>query len=185
MVPWGPPGVAVLLSLVAFVPAAAGAAEPASQVWALRISALLLGAGACFALVEPLGPVVATPTPRWLRQWLRTVVALGPAVAVWLVLFVVADRGVAAGGLPFGVLGAEAAVCGLTGVAGAAVAARRGRTALAGPAAQGGLVAATLFLTGEHSPWLLPGATGAAATHQWWVAAVPVPLLVLAVANAR
>jgi len=186
MVPWAPAAAAVVLSLLACLPALAGAAAPASQVWALRIAAFLLGAGACFALVGPLAPVSATPTPRWLRQWLRTVIALTPAVAVWLALFSLAAYSVPGHRLPFAELAAEASVCGLTGVAGTAVAARRGHsltTALAGPAAQGGLVAATLFLAGDHSPWLLPTPAAPPTLHDRWIAAVPVPILVLGVAN--
>jgi len=183
MIPWAPVAVAVALALLACLPALAGAAAPASQVWALRIAALLLGAGACFALVEPLAPVVVTPTPRWLRQWLRTVVALTPAVLVWLALFALAAHSLPEHGLPFAELAAEATVCGLTAVAGSAVAARGGHsltTALAGPAAQGGLIAATLFLSGDHSPWRLPPAS---TGDHWWIAALPVPVLILAVAN--
>jgi hypothetical protein len=186
MVPWAPAAVAAALSLLAYLPAAVGAAAPASQVWALRIAGFLLGAAACFALIEPFAPVWATPTPRWLRQWLRTGVALVPAVAVWLALFVLAAHSVPANDLPFADLAAEASVCGLTGMAGAAVAARRGHSltaALAGPAAQGGLITATLFLTGDHSPWLLPAAAAPAAIHDWWSAAVPIPVLILGMAN--
>ena len=138
-VPWSPTATAVALSLLACLPAVAGAAAPASQVWALRIAAFLLGAGASFALIEPFAPVAATPTPRWLRQWLRTVVALTPVIAVWPVLFSLAACSLPADGLPFADLAAEASVCGLTGVAGAAVAARRANSltgALAGPAAR-------------------------------------------------
>ncbi|MFI6073327.1 hypothetical protein ACIA5C_17265 [Actinoplanes sp. NPDC051343] len=181
MIPWPPVAVAGALSLLACVPAVAGAAAPASQVWALRIAAFLLGTGACFALIEPLAPVATTPTPRWLRQWLRTVIALVPATLAWLALFALLAPGHR---LPLTGLAAEAAVCGLTGVAGAAVASRRGHSvtsALAGPAAQGGLIAATLFLSGDHSPWLLPGTPTAA--HAWWTAAVPVPVLILGLAN--
>jgi hypothetical protein len=186
MLPWAPVAAAVVLSLLACLPAVAGAAAPASQVWALRIAAFLLGASACFALIEPLTPVSATPTPRWLRQWLRTVIALTPAIAVWLALFSLAANSIPAHDLPFADLAAEASVCGLTGVAGTAVAARRGHsptTALAGPAAQGALIAATLFLPGDHSPWLLPTAAASGTIHDCWTAAVPIPLLILGVAN--
>ncbi|GAA2513245.1 hypothetical protein [Winogradskya humida] len=185
-VPWAPTATAVTLSLLACLPAVVGAAAPASQVWALRIAGFLLGAGACFALIEPFVPVAATPTPRWLRQWLRTVVALTPVIAVWLALFSLAACSLPAGGLPFADLAAEASVCGLTGVAGAAVAARRAHSltgALVGPAAQGALIAASLFLSGDHSPWLLPGAAGPAAIDSWWTAAVPIPLLIVSLAN--
>ena len=92
MVPWTPAAAAAALSLLACLPAVAGAAAPASQVWALRIAAFLLGTAACFALVERLEPVSTTPTPRWLRQWLRTVIALTPAILMWLALFSLAAR---------------------------------------------------------------------------------------------
>jgi hypothetical protein len=184
-VPWAPPATAAGLSLLACLPAVAGAPAPASQVWALRVAAFLLGAGACFALVEPMTLVAVTPTRRWLRQWLRTAVAVAPAIAVWLALFALASRSLPANGLPLAELAAEASVCALTGLAGAAVAARRGHsrtTALAGPAAQAGLIAATLFLTGRHSPWLLPTAE-AATIHHWWTIAAPIPVLIMAAAN--
>jgi len=181
-IPWAPVATAMLLSTLAFLPAVAGAAAPASQVWALRIAAFLLGASASFALVESLVPVATTPTPRWLRQWLRTVIALAPVGAVWPALFALAAHTVPGPGLPLAGPATEGAACALTGVAGAAVAARRGgsrTTALAGPAAQATFNPVTLLRTGARSPWALP-TTGA---HLWWIVAAPVPLLVLAAAN--
>jgi hypothetical protein len=184
IVPWVPLAAAAALAVLALLPALAGAPAPGTQVWGLRIAAVTLGAGASFAMVDPMAPLSVTPTPRWLRQWLRVSVAVLPGTAVWLGLFVLASRSLPDGDLPFAGLAAEAAACALAGVAGAAVAARRRHTmTVAGPATQGGLIAVTLFLTGRHSAWPLPAAAGWDAVHMWWAAAVPLLLAVLAGAN--
>ena len=188
IVPWVPVAAAVLVSALALLPAVADAQAPASQVWGLRIAAVVLGAAASFAMVDPMALLSVTPTPRWLRQWLRVTVALVPAAAVWCCLYAAAASSAAPQRLPLGDLVAEAAVCALAGVVGAAVAARGGHsltTAVAGPAAQGGLMAATLFLPASYSAWPLPGAAQWETAHDWWWAALVVLVVALVAANGE
>jgi hypothetical protein len=186
-VPWLPPAAATGLAVAATLPAFLGAPAPAAQVWGLRITAALLGAGASFAMVDPMAPLTLTPTPRWLRQWLRFTVVLIPAAAVWTGLYLLAAAvPVDVPALPTADLVAEAVVCYLSGLAGAAAAARVGHTmttALAGPATQGALLVATLFLTGENFPWPLPGAPGWADVHAVWWWSIPVLVAALLAAN--
>lgn len=187
IVPWVPVAAATVVSALA-LPALADASAPASQIWGLRIAAVLLGAGASFTMVDPMAPLSVTPTPRWLRQWLRVVIALAPAAAVWTSLYAVADSTAAPVGLPAGDLASEAVVCALAGLVGAAVAARRGHsltTAVAGPATQGGLMVATLFLPAKYSAWPLPAAPQWERAHDWWWAAVPVLVVALGFANGE
>ncbi len=170
--------------MAAVLPALLGAAAPAAPVWGLRIAAVLLGAGASFAMVDLMAPLTITPTPRWVRQWLRFTIVVIPAALVWAVLCLLAVG--TTPGLPVRDLVGEALVCALSGLAGAAVASRVGTsrtTALAGPAVQGLLVVASLFLTGRWSPWPLPGAPGWAVVHAGWWTAVPVLVAVLLAAN--
>jgi hypothetical protein len=183
-VPWLPLAAAAGLSVAAMLPALLGAAAPAAQVWGLRIAAMLLGAGASFAMVDAMAPLTMTATPRWLRQWLRCTLVAVPAAAVWGVLCLVAVQ--TAPALPLGDLLGEALGCFLCGLVGAAVAARARHTttaALAGPATQGVLVVGTLFLQGDRSPWALPGAPSWADVHVGWWMAVPVLIVVLVGAN--
>ena len=186
IVPWVPVTAATAVSALALLPAVSDAPAPASQVWGLRIAAVVLGAGASFAMVDPMAPLSVTPTPRWLRQWLRVAIALLPAVAVWGCLYAVAGVSTEAGLLPSGDLMVEAVVCALAGLVGSAMAARHGHsltTAVAGPATQGGLMVATLFLPAEYSAWPLPAAPHWETAHDWWAAAVPVLVVGLAMAN--
>jgi hypothetical protein len=187
-VPWWPVAAAAGLAMAAMLPALLGAPAPASQVWGLRISAVLMGAGASFAMVDGMAPLMVVPTPRWLCQWLRFAVAVIPAAVIWCALCLLAVASVPdeVPALPTGDLIAEALVCCLSGLAGAAGAARNGHTmtaALAGPATQGGLLVATLFLTGKTSPWVLPPAASWADVHLGWWAATPILLLALLAAN--
>jgi hypothetical protein len=187
-VPWLPFVAAAGLAFAAMVPALLGATAPAAQVWGLRITAVLLGAGASFAMVDAMAPLTVDPTPRWVRQWLRFGVALIPATAVWGGVYLLASAAMPhdAPALPTGDLVAEAAVCYLSGLAGAAAAARVGdtmTTALAGPATQGAFLVATLFLPGKSSPWSLPGATNWADAHRFWWAAIPILVVALLAAN--
>jgi hypothetical protein len=187
-VPWLPLAAAVGLAVAAMLPAWLGGSAPATQVWGLRIAAMVLGAGASFAMVDVMAPVTLTATPRWLRQWLRFTLVVVPAVVVWSGLCLLAAGSVPASGpgLPVRDLVGEALACFLCGMAGAAVAARMGHTAttaLAGPATQGVLVVATLFLPADRSPWSLPGAARWSGVHEGWWAAVPVLILVLVAAN--
>jgi hypothetical protein len=186
-VPWIPLIAATALSLAGMLPALLGGTAPAAQVWALRIAAVLLGAGAAFAMVDLMAPLTMTPAPRWLRQWLRAAIVLVPASAVWLSLYLLAEAS-SAEALPFGDLAAEAAVCTLSGLVGAAVAARAGHSttaALAGPATQGVLMLATLFLTGERSPWPMPGSPEWSEIHGYWRLGLPILVTALVLANRQ
>ena len=185
IVPWVPVATAAVLAVLALLPAFLGAPAPDTQVWGLRIAAVLLGAGASFAMVDMMIPPAVTPTPRWLRQWLRLLIAFGPAAGFWWVLCLLATES-APGALPVGDLAVEAAVCCLAGMAGAAVAARTGHgrtTALAGPATQALLLAASAAPSGSWSPWPLPAAGTWARTHDYWSAALVVCVAVLLAAN--
>jgi hypothetical protein len=186
LVPWLPLAAATAVSALALLPALAGAPAPASQIWGVRIAAVVLGAGASFAMVDPMAPLSVTPTPRWLRQWLRVVVVLIPAAAIWAGLHRAAVASVAPGRLPSRDLAVEAAVCGLAGLVGAAVAARRAHsltTAVAGPATQGGLMVATLFLPAKYSAWPLPDSPQWDVAHDWWLPMLPVLAAALVLAN--
>ncbi|MEH1168464.1 hypothetical protein V6V47_24070 [Micromonospora sp. CPCC 205539] len=186
-VPWGPPAVAAVLSGLAVLPALLDDPAPGVGLWGLRAAAMLFGAAASFALVDRMAPLTIVPTPRWLRQWLRLIVILVPAAIGWLALYAMV-RG-AVGGAALGSAGdvvVEAAVCGLTGLAGAAVAARHRHTstaALAGPGTQATVVAASLFLSGRYSPWPVPGEPNWALVHRYWLAVLPVIVVVLLLAN--
>lgn len=187
MLPWVPIGVASVLSLLAMLPAMMHASAPAAPVWGLRVSAVLLGAGASFAMIDPLRVAAVTPTPRWLRQWIRTGSVLVPAVIVWLVLFTVADTPAAV--LPGRDLAVEAAVCGLIGLVGAALAARStdasNVTGLTGPASQAALIVGSMFLRGRGSPWPLPPAPTWPLVHRWWSLALLILVLALIAANGE
>jgi hypothetical protein len=189
LVPWSPVAAAAVLALLALLPAVLGGPAPATQVWGLRIAAVLLGAGASFAMADLMVPVAVTPTPRWLRQWLRFTIGLVPVAGCWWGLYLLAVASLPDGGvtaLPGAGLAVEAAVCGLTAMAGAAVAARsdRHRTApLAGPAAQALLLALSLFLTGRWTPWPLPAAGTWEEVHRYWLVALLACVVVLWVAN--
>ena len=193
IVPWVPAVTAAALALLALLPAVLGAPAPDTQVWGLRIAAVLLGAGASFAMVDMMIPLTVTPTPRWLRQWLRFVIALAPAAGFWWGLCLLAAASMPGDGpggvalaLPVADLAVEAAVCGLVGVAGAAVAARSGHnrtTGLAGAAIQALLLAMSLVLSGGWSPWQLPPAGTWDQVHRYWSMALLVCAAVLLAAN--
>jgi hypothetical protein len=153
----------------------------------LRVAAVLLGAGASFVMVDQMAPTVVSPTPRWVRQWIRVILGALPAAALWLILYGFV-RTITGADLdaPARDLIVEALVCGLSGMAGAAVAARVRHTAsgaLAGPITQGALCGATLFLTGAYSPWLMPYRTNWDLMHRYWVVLLSVIATVLMGAN--
>ena len=186
-VPWGPPAAAAALSGLAVLPALLDEPAPGTGLWGLRAAAMLLGAAASFAMVDRMAPLTIDPTPRWLRQWLRLTVTLLPAATGWLLLYAVVRAATDATQTgPAGDVMVEAAVCALTGLAGAAVAARHRHTstaALAGPGTQAVVVTTTLVLGPPHSPWPLPGDPTWATTHGYWRAALPLTVAVLLLAN--
>ena len=184
-VPVGPMAAAVALSLVGMLPAVLDAPEPASQVWGLRVAGVLLGAAASFGMVEPMSLLTVTATPRWLRQWVRAMTVLLPAVVVWSLLYAAADASSGAS-LPLGDLAVEAVTCAIAGIVGGAAAARHGgsaTTGLAGAVTQGCLICATLFVPARHSPWALPATPGWEAGRGWWLAVLVVLAVALIAAN--
>ncbi|GAA4587185.1 hypothetical protein GCM10023194_35380 [Planotetraspora phitsanulokensis] len=182
-VDWSP--LAIAASLIVSVAALVPPGEPLGPVPALallRTAALLLGAAAGFALVDAMSASTgAVPVPRWVRQWARTVIALSAAGLVWAATYaIVAARIVPGVAVTLPGLAVEAAVCMLVGSAGAATAVRRhpGRqAALGGAVAQLAAYAATL-ITGA-GVWPALGDKHWDVTHAWWLAALPLPLLVL------
>jgi drug/metabolite transporter (DMT)-like permease len=166
----------------------AGVARPVPDVLllVLRMSGVLLGAAAAFILIDPMASSTrATPVPRWRRQWLRTALALGPAMAAWAVTFALAGRRTTFD-LPWAGLALEALVCSAIGVAATAFALRRvpGKVAaLAAPAAQVALIGISLLGPDESSPWPSPGSPQWTEVHRYWLAGLVVTLLALAWAN--
>jgi hypothetical protein len=182
-----------LLVVTPVVPALAGLFRtlegelpPGAALIMLRVAGTLLGAAAAFALPDPMaGSTAAVPSPRWLRQWLRTALALGYAATAWAVSYrIVAAWSI--GAPPWWDITAEAAVCVAVGLAGAAFAVRRTPerlAATAGAATLFGLVFASLFLPGRWSPWPDIGEVHWDAVHAGWLAALPVTLAALAIAH--
>lgn len=186
-VPWWPVGAGAAVSALAVLPVLLQPPGQQSGVAALRLAAAVLGAGASFALADRMAPMTVAPTPRWLRQWLRVGLVVPPAAVCWLALYLTLRARLGAQRLgPGADVAAEALVCALVGVAAAAVAARVRHTAtgaLAGPVTQGGLAAGSLFVTGDRSPWAVPGSAGWPTVHRFWWTGVAVLVLVLVVAN--
>ncbi|WP_283136770.1 hypothetical protein [Rhizohabitans arisaemae] len=160
--------------------------DPRLGLLLLRLGALLLGVAAAFALVDPASAATgATPVPRPLRQWIRTLLTGLAAGVGWGVgCLVVAVRLEPGAVLHFTGAVIEAAVAALIALAGAAVAVRRhpGRqAALAGAVTVLILYIGTQILGG--GAWPEPYAADWHEIHRWWLAALPIPLLVLAAAH--
>ncbi|MFH9424274.1 hypothetical protein [Streptomyces sp. NPDC017529] len=87
-VDWKPVLATAVLSLGMAAATMPGAVvEPDSAAVTLRMAGVLLGAAAGFALVDVAAVVTTvTPAPRWLRQWIRTLLVMGAAAAVWAVI---------------------------------------------------------------------------------------------------
>lgn len=86
---WKPVLVTAVLSLGMAAAAMPGAVvEPGSAAVTLRMAGVLLGAAAGFALVDVAAvATTVSPVPRWLRQWIRTLLVMGAAAAAWAVTF--------------------------------------------------------------------------------------------------
>jgi hypothetical protein len=152
----------------------------------LRTEGLLLGAAAAYALADQMtASTAALPSPRWLRQWLRTGLAVAYAAAAWAATYaIVAAR--AAGAPPWWDTTVEAAVCAAGGLAGAAYAVRRTPQRHAGSAGAATLFAlllGSLFLPHDWSAWPSIGAPHWDAAHAGWLLALPVLLAALAIAH--
>jgi hypothetical protein len=185
-VSWWPLGVAIALSLLALLPTLRHQ-SPYAALLPLRLAAIMLGGAAAFAMVDQMAPMTVAPTPRWLRQWLRLVLALLPATACWVALAALARSVLGPDAIgPSTEVAVEATVCALIGVSAAAVAARHRHTAtgeLAGPMAQALLATATLFLPDAWSPWLSPDFPAWPTVHRYWLACLPILAVILFLAN--
>ncbi|MBM7772260.1 hypothetical protein JOD54_002464 [Actinokineospora baliensis] len=181
------PFAGVAVAAVGLAVATGGDVRPFNLAATVRLTALLLGATAGFALLDPAAAATAaTPVPRWIRQWTRTLVAFGASLAVWAVAFtVLAVRSAKGAQLGTGGYLLEACVCVAAGLAVTAVLARsRGADrsiAMTGAAVLFALAAATLFYPGRV--WPLPGEPDWAPVHLAWLVVLPLPVLVLAHAN--
>lgn len=186
-IPWGPLALAAALATLILLPALLDDPAPYAALLELRLAAVLLGAGASFAMTDRMAPTVVPATPRWLRQWLRLVIVVVPATLAWLALHSIAVVVLGADATaPAGDLAVEALVCGFTGVAGSAVAARYRHTstgALAGPMTQFTLVAVTFFVDKQSSPWLPPGSSNWSTVHRYWLLGLPIIGLTLLLVN--
>ncbi|MEU4833213.1 hypothetical protein [Streptosporangium sp. NPDC023615] len=184
---WPPLAVAVpLAAALAAVVRPGEPVDPSLGLLVLRTAALLLGAAAAFALVDAMGTgTAATPVPRWVRQWARTVMAGAVAAAGWGVTYAIVAARLAPGdALPLAGTAVEAAGCVLAALAGAALAVRHhpGRqAALAGVLVQLVLVVAARPV--GDAAWPEPGAPHWDAAHVWWAAALPLFVLVLLLAH--
>lgn len=190
-IPWWPLLAATVLAALIVLPVLvrdpAPDAPPHQGLLGLRFAAVLLGAGASFALADRMAPTVMAPTPRWLRQWLRSALVIVPMVACWWLLYAAVRtvRGADAAA-PVPELFVEAAACMVVGLAGAAVAARSWHTstaAVAGSATQGLLIAGSLFLQDAQSPWVDPTVSTWAQVHRYWALLLGCGLVVLLLAN--
>jgi hypothetical protein len=154
----------------------------------LRATALLIGAAAPFTLADDMAAsTAALPSPRWLRQWLRTVLALGPAVIGWAATYaVIVTRSVDGAIVPLAGTALEAAVCVAVGLGGAAFAVRRvpdRHGAVYGMATLSAAFVGSLFLRGDWSPWPPPGDPRWDAAHTGWLLAAPVTVAALVIAH--
>lgn len=179
---------AVTPTLAVLITAGTGGITPADAIIVLRASALLVGAAAGFALADDMAvSTAALPSPRWLRQWLRTVLALGPSAIGWMATYAVTATSSADGTTaPLASAALEAVVLVAVGLAGAAFAVRRipGRHgAVAGTATLLGALVGSLFLAGDWSPWPLPGDARWNTAHTGWLLALPITVAALTVAH--
>ncbi|GAA5178598.1 hypothetical protein GCM10023322_06140 [Rugosimonospora acidiphila] len=186
-VPWWPLAAAAALAALSQLPALLAEPAPGLALPGLRLAAAGLGAAVCFAMPDRMASTVMAPSPRWLRQWLRVALTLLPAAVVWALLYraVVAVGGRLVAG-PAGYLTLQAAVCGLTPLAAAAVAARYRdelSAALTGPLVAGVALVGTLFFTGTRSPWPIPAQPGWTVAQLCWPVALAVNAAVLLFAN--
>ncbi|MCG5217483.1 hypothetical protein [Streptosporangium sp. KLBMP 9127] len=186
---WPPAAtVAVCTAAVALLAFPGRDLDPFTALTLTRMAGLLFGAASAFALVDAMSVSSgALPVPRWLRQWLRTLMVLVPVTAGWGLTYAIVLARLAPGAsLPLAGTALEAAVCVLAALGGAAVAVRRSQgrqAALTGAAVLGALVVASLFLSGDLWPWPLPGDVSWEPVHRGWLAALPVVLTVLVVAH--
>ncbi|MEU2791637.1 hypothetical protein [Streptomyces sp. NPDC007100] len=186
-VDWTPVLATAVVSLgTAAATAPCAVVEPDSAAVTLRLAGVLLGAAAGFALVDvAAAATTATPVPRWLRQWIRTLLVTSAAAAAWAATFLVLAARTADGTqLRASGLATEAAVCLFGGLACTAVAVRRRPERLAavtGAAALLTIAVSTLPCVEDVWPYL--GNPRWDDVHLAWLTAGLVPLPALAVAH--
>jgi hypothetical protein len=178
----------VMPALAALVAAGTRGTAPGEALILLRASALLFGAAAAFTLTDDMAVnAAALPSPRWLRQWLRTLLALASASIGWMVTYLAATGwSVGSANVPLAGTAVEAVVGVTVGLAGAAFGVRRvpyRHGAVAGMATLFGAFVGSLFLPGNWSPWPLPGDPNWNTAHTGWLLATPVTMAALAIAH--
>lgn len=183
------PFAAVLVVTIGLAAATGDQVRPYNLAATVRLSALLLGAAAGFALVDvATDATAATPVPRWLRQWTRTVLAFAAAMVAWGAVFaVLASRSMTGTELGTGGYLLEASICVSTGLACTAAVVRQRSadrsSAVFGAAVLLAVAASTLFYPGRV--WPLPMEPDWVPVHDSWLFFAPVPLAVLVVANTE
>lgn len=187
---WTPLIVAVTLmpALAGLIAATAPVLQPDVALNLLRASMLLIGAAAAFALADEMAiSAAAVPSPRWLRQWLRTAMAMAAAAAGWLATYMVVavwpDHRVS---VPLAGAALEATVGVTVGLAGAAFAVRRlpqGHGAIAGTVTLSVAFFGSLFLRGDWSPWPRPDDPRWDTVHMGWLAALVMTVVATAIAH--
>ncbi|MEV6982930.1 hypothetical protein AB0M95_16935 [Sphaerisporangium sp. NPDC051017] len=191
---WTPVGVAILVTAAAAALIRSGSPaglHATDALVVLRMSALLLGSAAGFFLVDPMtDSTAAEPIPRWLRQWIRTALAIATSAVAWTCVYAITSSRLGpTASLPTAGLVLEAAVCVSTGLACTAFAVRH-RTersaGLAGGAALLALFVVTLFFQDDlsnMSPWPMPNNPHWDSVHLIWLMVSPLPVIALTVAN--
>ncbi|WP_017579386.1 hypothetical protein [Nocardiopsis valliformis] len=186
---WVPLGVAALVSVLITAWGFTGPyVDTDLLAVSLRSAAVLLGAAAGFGLADAAeNTTAASPVPRWMRQWTRTLLAGAAAAAGWGVTYLSVElrlpeehSGVFAG------LPVEAAVVILTGLACTSVVRRRMNgypAALIGSTVLLVLVAVSLMYRSEFWLWYPPSAPEWEGLHRVWAVLIPLPLLMLVVGN--
>ncbi|MFD9942591.1 hypothetical protein ACFWYW_22930 [Nonomuraea sp. NPDC059023] len=190
---WNPLVIAWAVSIVLIVVTVA-AMNPhpvnrmANLTICLRVSAIIIGIGAAFALIDVMEPTfAAAPRPRRRRRWIRTGVAFVIGGTAWLVILAGAWAAFPAT-MTFPGPGflAEGGMCVLTALAATAVPLRRRSDWTAGVmgcALTLTLCVATLFLTGPAWPWPWAGDPVWDTVHARWLGVLPIPIAVLLHAN--
>lgn len=129
----------------------------------------------------------ALPSPRWLRQWMRTCLALGSAAIGWTATYLATTAWSANGAKPPLAAAALEAAIGVTiGLTGAAFGVRRvpdRHGAVAGMATLFAAFVGSLFLPGDWSRWPSPGDPRWDAAHTGWLLAVPITIAALTIAH--
>jgi hypothetical protein len=161
---------------------------PGETLTFLRLTALLLGAAAAFTLADDMAVnTAALPSPRWLRQWMRTFLALGSAAIGWTATYLAATAWAADGvNPPLATTALEAAVGVTLGLTGAAFGVRRvpdRHGAVAGMATLFTAFVGSLFLPGDWSPWPSPGDHRWDTIHTGWLLVAPVTMAALTIAH--